>query len=125
MFRMIRRRIVTPLAVAAGVALIVPTVQAQSVAGPTVPPLLRRPGQIDPAVRAQSDADQKQVLSAYGRAEAFRKQGKLAEAARQYEQAVDLARRIDGPEGRNTAPLMNDLADLYQTMGRYADAEPL
>ena len=98
MFRMIRHGIVATLALA---ALIVP------------------------AAQGQTDSAQRQIMSLHERAEAFKKQGKLAQAAREYEQAVDLARRHFGPEEEVTATLMNNLASLYVDLGRYAEAEPL
>ncbi len=66
MFRLIRRGIVTTLAIVVLIA---------------------------PMARAQTDAVKKQLLSAIDTAETLKKQGMLPEAAREYEQALDLARR--------------------------------
>ena len=78
-----------------------------------------------PSVRAQTEAEKAQIQSAVGKAEAFRKQGKPAEAAREYEWAVDLAQRTIGPGERETAALIHELALLYRALGRYGEAEPL
>ena len=98
MFRMIRCGIVATLAMA---ALVIPEAPAQTVSA------------------------REQIQSAVQRAEAFEKQVKLPQAAREYEQALDLARQHLGPEDITTAAVMNSLAELYYAMGRYAEAEPL
>ena len=83
----------------------------------------------DPGVPAQTVSATEQIRSAAERAEAFKKQVKLPQAVREYEQALDLARQHLGPEDMNTAEVMGylgyRLANLYQAMGRYAEAEPL
>ena len=94
MFRMIRCGIVATLAMA---ALVIPEAPAQTVSA------------------------REQIRSAVQRAEAFKKQVKLPQAAREYEQALDLARQHLGPEDITTAAVMNSLYG----MGRYAEAEPL
>ena len=79
----------------------------------------------DPGAPAQAVSARDQIRSAIERAEAFEKQAKLPQAAREYEQALDLARQYLGPEDLTTAAVMNRLANLYRDMGRYAEAEPL
>jgi CHAT domain-containing protein/Tfp pilus assembly protein PilF len=58
-------------------------------------------------------------------ARSLKEAGKLAEAARAYEQLVKKASAVYGPRHAVTAVQMNNLAKLYQAMGRYAKAEPL
>jgi len=53
------------------------------------------------------------------------KQGKYQEAIPVAEKAVDIARRLRGPEHRDTATTLNNLASLYDDLGEYAKAEPL
>src|SRR5215469_3246395 len=53
------------------------------------------------------------------------KQGKYQEAIPLAEKAVDIARRLRGPEHRDTATTLNNLASLYDDLGEYAKAEPL
>ena len=90
MFRMIRRGIVATLAMA---ALVIPEAPAQTVSA------------------------REQIRSAVQRAEAFKKQVKLPQAAHEYEQALDLARQHLGPEDITTAAVMDRLANLYQVHG--------
>ena len=78
-----------------------------------------------PEAPAQTVSVRDQIWSTVERADAFKKQAKLPQAAREYEQALDLARQHLGPEDLTTAAVMNNLASLYDDMGRYADAEPL
>ena len=72
---------------------------------------------------SQSDEEElhllnQQVLTLY-------KQGKYKEAIPLAEKAVELAKRVYGPEHPNTARSLDKLASLYQSMGEYAKAEPL
>src|SRR5271165_490361 len=53
------------------------------------------------------------------------KQGKYQEAIPLAGKAVELAKRVYGPEHPNTAQSLNNLAVLYRVMGEYAKAEPL
>ena len=52
-------------------------------------------------------------------------QGKYQEAIPLAEKAVELAKRVRGPENPDTAKSLNNLAELYRHMGEYAKAEPL
>jgi eukaryotic-like serine/threonine-protein kinase len=51
--------------------------------------------------------------------------GQYPEAEKQLERAVDLRRRVLGPEHRNTLGSMHNLALVYQHAGKYAKAENL
>ena len=53
------------------------------------------------------------------------KQGKYQEAIPLAEKAVDITRRLRGPEDTQTAASLNKLATLYYEIGEYAKAEPL
>jgi tetratricopeptide (TPR) repeat protein len=52
------------------------------------------------------------------------KQGKYQEAIPLAEKAVELAKRVYGPEHPDTATSLNNLGKLYREMGEYAKAEP-
>ena len=51
--------------------------------------------------------------------------GDYAAAEPLYRQALDLSRRVLGPEHPDTATALNNLASLYKSQNRYADAWPL
>ena len=51
--------------------------------------------------------------------------GVYPEAQRQWERAVDLRRRVLGPDHPDTLTSVNDLADAYRVQSAYAQAEPL
>jgi tetratricopeptide (TPR) repeat protein len=53
------------------------------------------------------------------------KQGKYQEAIPLVGKAVELAKRVYGPEHPNTATSLYNLGSLYQSMGEYAKAKPL
>jgi tetratricopeptide (TPR) repeat protein len=53
------------------------------------------------------------------------KQGKYQEAIPIAEKAVEVAKRVRGPEDPDTTTALNNLGNLYQDMGEYAKAEPL
>ena len=53
------------------------------------------------------------------------KQGKYQEAIPLAEKAVDIAKRLRGPEDPEFATSLNNLALLYEEMGDYPKAEPL
>ena len=53
------------------------------------------------------------------------KQGKYHEAIPLAEKAVEITRRLRGPEDTKTATSLNSLALLYWKLGEYAKAEPL
>jgi CHAT domain-containing protein/tetratricopeptide (TPR) repeat protein len=74
--------------------------------------------------RAQSP-EQARVLEFYRRGEAFWGQRRVAEAIREYEQAVALAPAAFGERNITTADLTNNLAHIYTEAGLYAKAEPL
>jgi tetratricopeptide (TPR) repeat protein len=52
------------------------------------------------------------------------KQGKYKEAIPLAEEAVELARRVRGPEDTETATSLNNLGELYSNMHQYGKAEP-
>ena len=52
-------------------------------------------------------------------------QGKYEEAVPPAQEALRVAEATFGPEHRNFATSLNNLAELYRQQGRYADAEPL
>ena len=72
---------------------------------------------------SQSDDDEFNSLNQ--QVQTLFKQGKYQEAIPLAEKAVELAKRVYGPEHPDTAPSLNNLAVLYQDMGEYAKAEPL
>jgi CHAT domain-containing protein/Tfp pilus assembly protein PilF len=74
---------------------------------------------------AQDKEGKAEVIALYRRAKALQKAVKWKEAAEVYEKAVAKARVAFGETDTSTALLMNNLAGLYQDMGRYAKAEPL
>ena len=51
--------------------------------------------------------------------------GLYPEARKQLERALDLRRRVLGPEHPNTLKSMNSLANVYEVEGKYAQAETL
>jgi|SRR5271166_25268 len=51
--------------------------------------------------------------------------GNYQEAIPLAEKAVEIARRLRGPDHPETALTLNNLAELYEAMGEYAKAEPL
>jgi tetratricopeptide (TPR) repeat protein len=71
---------------------------------------------------SQSDDDEFNLLNQ--QVQTLYKQGKYQEAIPLAEKAVELAKRVYGPEQRNTATRLNNLAELYQAMGDYPKAEP-
>jgi tetratricopeptide (TPR) repeat protein len=74
---------------------------------------------------AQDEEGEKEIVALHRKAQAFKEEGKPAEAARLYERAVEKARALYGADHPATATLMNNLAYLYQALGQYARAEPL
>src|SRR4051812_3736829 len=103
MSRPIRRGALALLALSLGMAWIVPATRAQVAAG--------------------RDRDRDRIASASGKARALRQQGKLAEAKRELEQALEFARGAIGPESPTAASLLNDLALLDRDLGRFDEAE--
>jgi len=51
--------------------------------------------------------------------------GLFPEATMQLEKALDLQRRVSGPENPETLGIMNNLGNLYDDEGKYAEAEAL
>src|SRR4051812_38482984 len=74
-------------------------------------------------VQAQTKAEIAELQAKIQRADALRERGKYTEAISLYEDLLDSCRRILGPQHQNTAVAMNNLALLYDAMGRYAEAE--
>ena len=72
---------------------------------------------------SQSDDDEFNSLNR--QVQTLFNQGKYQEAIPLAEKAVQLAKRVYGPEQPNTATSLDNLALLYQVMGEYAKAEPL
>jgi CHAT domain-containing protein/Flp pilus assembly protein TadD len=72
---------------------------------------------------SQSDDDEFKLLNQ--QVQTLFEQGKYQEAIPLAGKAVELAKRVYGPEHPNTATSLNDLATLYWAMGEYAKAEPL
>src|SRR5271165_1526667 len=64
------------------------------------------------------DALNQQIVELFG-------QGKYQEAIPLAEKAVELARRVRGPEDPETATSLNNLGELYSNMHQYAKAEAL
>ena len=72
---------------------------------------------------SQSDDDEFKLLNQ--QVQTLFREGKYQEATPLAEKAVELAKRVYGPEHVRTATSLNNLALLYQDMGEYAKAEPL
>ena len=56
---------------------------------------------------------------------ALYRQGKYAEAVQIAEKALRIAEESSEPEQLSLATALNSLGRLYETLGRYAEAEPL
>jgi tetratricopeptide (TPR) repeat protein len=52
-------------------------------------------------------------------------EGRYADADPLYKRALATWKKALGPDHRDVAQSLNNLADLYLAQGRYADAEPL
>jgi tetratricopeptide (TPR) repeat protein len=72
---------------------------------------------------SQSDDDEFNSLNQ--QIQTLFEQGKYQEAIPLANNAVELAKRVYGPEHPNTAQSLNNLALQYRAMGEYAKAEPL
>jgi tetratricopeptide (TPR) repeat protein len=72
---------------------------------------------------SQSDDDEFNLLNQ--KVQTLFRQGKYQVAIPLAEKAVELTKRVYGPEQPNTAQSLNNLAVLYRVMGEYAKAEPL
>ena len=71
--------------------------------------------------RAQSP----ELMDAYRQYQALDRQGDYAAAVPFAKKALRLGEREFGPDHKNTAIFLNNLAELYRAQGRYGDAEPL
>ena len=69
--------------------------------------------------------DEDDLIAAIEKAEKLEKEARYDAAAVQYEKALKLAPRVFGENHANTTAILNNLAILYQTQGKYAEAEPL
>ena len=74
---------------------------------------------------AQDDPGIAQLKALNERAVQLYKQGEYQKAIELFEQVVKLAIDRFGPDHPDVATSLNNLADLYRAMGRYAEAEPL
>src|SRR5260370_26983327 len=72
-----------------------------------------------------SQSDDEEFKSLNQQVQTLFEQGKYQEAMPLAEKAVELAKRVYGPEHPGTAESLNNLALLYESMGEYAKAEPL
>src|SRR5438045_363983 len=68
-----------------------------------------------------NDADD--LLAAFNEALKLQQMGKVKEAIPLYEKALRLAREVYGENHESSAAILNNLANLYQAQGRYAEAE--
>ena len=55
----------------------------------------------------------------------YKEEGRYADADPLYKRALATWKKALGPDHRDVAQSLNNLADLYLAQGRYADAEPL
>ena len=97
-------------------------VEAGQLAPPAAEAAPRKPG-IDPGTGrflAQRVATELNNL-----AEAYRLQGRYAEAEPLYKHSLAIREKALGPEHPRVATTLNNLAVLYQAQARYAEAEPL
>jgi len=80
------------------------------------------------AARIQGEFDRQPAVEASIRqtiGKAYFDLGVYPEAQRQWERAVELRRRVLGPEHPDTLTSTSDLADAYRVQSAYAQAEPL
>src|SRR5262245_60477560 len=71
-------------------------------------------------VGASKKAGARELMAAFKKGEALKKQGKNAQAIVPYRRALRLSTRLYGEDHTNTATLMNNLALLYQATGKHA-----
>ncbi len=64
-------------------------------------------------------------MDVYREGQALYEAGQFEQAIPAFRKALELGEREFGPDHRNTARLLNNLAKLYADLGRYDDAEPL
>jgi tetratricopeptide (TPR) repeat protein len=72
-----------------------------------------------------SQSDDDEFISLNQQVHKLFEQGKYQEAIPLAEKAVELAKRVYGPEHPKTAQSLNNMAELYRVMGEYVKAEPL
>src|SRR5271166_1764485 len=72
-----------------------------------------------------SQSDDDEFTSLDQQVQTLFKQGKYQEAIPLAEKAVELAKRVYGPQHPNTATSLTNLGGLYKVIGEYAKAEPL
>ena len=97
-------------------------VEAGQLAPPAAEAAPRKPG-IDPGT--SRFIDQRVATELNNLAEAYRLQGRYAEAEPLYKRSLAIREKALGPEHPRVATTLNNLAVLYQAQGKYADAEPL
>jgi tetratricopeptide (TPR) repeat protein len=81
-----------------------------------------------PRISLHADAtqeDQAKISSLNQRGIQLWRAGKFADAVLIAQQALQLSEKTLGPDHLATATLLNNLAELYRSMGDYAKAEPL
>ena len=74
---------------------------------------------------AFGDGDPRYATTLNDLAEAYKAQGRLAEAEPLYRRSLAIREKILGPEHPDVAGALNNLAGLYRLQGLYANAEPL
>ncbi len=74
---------------------------------------------------AQSADGREELLAQYRQAEALSAKGELADAIRLYEKIVARAPDVFGTGSKDTANMVNNLAELYRRTAKYAKAVPL
>ena len=73
----------------------------------------------------QAAAQSDELMQVYRQGVALYKAGRHSEAEPLLLKVLQMGEQEFGPEHKNTATLLNNLALLYAAQGRYADAEPL
>jgi CHAT domain-containing protein/tetratricopeptide (TPR) repeat protein len=77
------------------------------------------------ALCARAADGREELLAQYRQAEALSQKGRLAEAIKLYEQIVARAPDVFGAGAKDTANMINNLAELYRQTGQFAKAVPL
>ena len=78
-----------------------------------------------PAAAKPPGSPEAELVAAFRRGVELSKQGKLAEAVRNYERAAELAPQVYGADHLNTSSILHTLAARYADQGRLTDAERL
>jgi len=76
-------------------------------------------------LQAQTTEAQEKLLAQYREAEALTAKGRVADAIRMYEQIVERAPDVFGADSKDTANMINNLAELYGRTAQYSKALPL